>query len=616
MPTKMISSIQRAGWASLLVLLASMLAGCGGSIPTPPSNTTPPVTVTLQGQLTDAVTGAAVVGAKIGIGTRSAITDVNGHYEMLNFPVFSGTTVARDYQATLTLTGVTSPIMMTNPATTPRYPNIKFTMPLAPVAGATAGNHDFKVGKLSANISGVVGDSGLLPLGGATIELQDNTASGMAGSIIRTSTSTAVTGAYAFANVEAGMDYKLLGRSGDGLKQGNITTGKLSDNQTLLLPLGGTPTLILSALDTYSPRIINVSPANNADVVPGALNVVFTFNEPIKQDAYSIPNPAVLNNIYYDINVSYGGQKAVGNYAHTLSWNASFDALTINLPATGISSKFTVDLSLLSPTTTAGATPVTTLGKLQDLSGNGLEKSPVLTAGNLLAFTTNGGIPAVPPIITSLNAPGLNYNATSVTLDWLPATGATKGYNIYRSTRSSLAPGVIQPFAIVASGVLATTFVDTAAATNFNLLPIPGTAQSYAYHVTSINSDLIESAPSNEVLVKDAVVPTAVGTAGICVAPGGNSLTVTTPVTPTANGQVQFTFSEPLDVISAQTLANFTGVNISAIKLTSPTTVVLDFLAPITCVNTNTVVLGVGITDVAGNTLGGTLAQRTLTYLP
>lgn len=609
-------AFQRFIWVSSLISLLLTLGGCGGPIPTPTGNTNTSTTVTLQGQLTDAATGVPIVGASIGIATRTAITDVNGHYEMASFIVASGTSVARDYQASINLTHVTSPINMTLPATTPRYPNIKFTMPIVPAAGVTATNHDFKVGKLSANISGVVGDSTLLPLAGAIIELQDNSATTMAGTVIRTATSAPVTGGYSFANVEAGMDYKLVGRSSDGLKQGNIVTGKLADNQTLLLPLGGVPALVLTSADTYSPRIINVSPTNNADIAPGAVNVVFTFNEPIKQDSYSIPNLSVPNNIYYDINVSYGGQKAAGNFAHSMAWNATFDALTISLPSTGVSAKFSVDLSLLSPITSIGATPVTTLGKLKDLAGNGLEKSPVLTAGNLLSFTTNGGILAVSPVITSLNAPGLDCTASSVTLDWLPATGATKGYNIYRSTRNSLSSGVVQPFVIVASGVAATTFADTSALTGFNLLPLSDTAQSYAYHVTAINSDLIESAPSNELLVKDAVAPTAVGTAGVCVAPAGNSLTIPSPITASANGQVQLTFSEPLAVIAAQTLSNYTGLNISAAKLTSPTTVVLDFALPITCVNTNTVVLGVGITDVAGNALGGTLQQRTLTYLP
>lgn len=604
-------------WHLTGLLVAAWLSACGGSIPTPVSNATAPTTTTVQGQLTDAVTGQPVVGAKIDIGVRSATTDTNGHYEIANVPTNSGTTVTRDYQATLTLTGVTSPINMTNAATRPRYPDRKFAMPVVPATGTTAANHDFKVGKLSGNIAGVVGDSGLLPLGSAIVELQDNTA-GMVGNVLRTVTANATTGAYSFANVEAGVDYKLVGRSSDGTKQGNITTGKLSDNQSLSLPLSGTPALLLTGTDTYSPRIIKVTPDNNADIAPGAVNVVLTFNEPIKQDAYSIPNVSVQNNIYYDINVSYGGQKAAGNYAHTMSWNATFDVLTINLPATGVSSKFTVDLSLLSPisTTTAGTT-TTALGKLKDMSGNGLEKSPVLTAGNLLSFTTNGGTPAVAPVILSPNAAGLDSNATTVTLDWLPATGATKGYNIYRSTRSSLAPGVIQPFVLIAGPITASTYADTTALSGFNLLPLPETAQSYAYRVTSINSDLIESAASNELLIKDAVAPTAVGTAGVCVAPGGTSMTATTvPVTVTPNGQVKFTFSEALAVVAAQTLANYTGTNISAVTLTTPTTVVLDFSVAITCVNTNTVVVGTGVTDVAGNTLGGTLAQRTLTYLP
>lgn len=598
-------------YISMVAWVIGVLTACGGSVPAPTPNTTTPTLVTLQGQLTDAATGEPIVNAKIDIGSRTAFTNSSGHYEIANVQANSGTTVARDYQATITLTGVTAPINMTNAATAPRYPNIKFTMPVA--ASGTQGNHDFKVGKLSATIKGVVGDSTLLPLGGATVELQDNTA-GMVGNVLRTTTANATTGDYAFANIEAGVDYKLVGHSSDASKQGNITTGKLADNQTLQLPLSSTPALILSAVDTYSPRIIKVSPENNADIAPGAVNVVFTFNEPIKQDVYSIPNLSVTDNIFHDINVSYGGRKAAGNYAHTMSWNSTFDALTINLPATGTSSKFTVDLSLLSPTTT-GTT--TTLGKLKDLSNNGLERSPVLTAGNLLAFTTNGGVLAVPPVIASPDAPSLDRNATSVTLDWLPAAGANKGYNIYRSTSNSLASGVAEPFIQIAGPVTASTYTDTQTLSQFNLLPLPEVAQSYAYRVTSINSDLIESAPSNEVLVKDGVAPTPIGTSGICVAPGSNSLAInTTPPTLTSNGQVQFTFSEPLAAVAVETLANYVGVNISAAKLTSPTTVVLDFSAPITCLNIYNVVLGNGITDVAGNPLAGSLIQRTMTYVP
>lgn len=124
-----------ARWCITVPLIATLLAGCGGSIPTPASNAATSTTVTLQGQLTDAVSGQPIVGAKIEIGVRSAITDANGHYELTNVPANSGSTVSRDYQATLTLTGVTSPINMTNAATSPRYPDRKFSMPITSAAG-------------------------------------------------------------------------------------------------------------------------------------------------------------------------------------------------------------------------------------------------------------------------------------------------------------------------------------------------------------------------------------------------------------------------------------------------------------------------------------------------
>jgi hypothetical protein len=604
-----VPSINQLRWSTLIGIISLLMAGCGGSVPSPSPDTTPITLVTLQGQVTDAFTGEPIVGAKLDIGSRTATTNSSGRYEITNYPANSGGGVARDYQATISLTGVTSPVKMTDAAVKPRYPDKKFALPLAPAGGGNAANHDFKVGKLSAAIRGIVGDSNLLPIGGVTVELLDNTI-GMVGNAIRSASSNATTGEFSFANIEAGVDYKLVARTADGTQQGTITTGKLSDNQTLNLPLGGTLALILSGTDTYPPRIIKVSPDNNADIAPGTVNVVLTFNEPIKQDAYSIPNPSVLNNIYRDIDVSYGGKKAAGNFAHALTWNSSFDALTINLPDTGTSSKFTVDLSLLYSSPASGS--ANTLGKLKDNAGNGLEKSPVLTSGALLAFTTNGGLAAVAPVILSPDAPGLDWSATSVMLDWQPATGASKGYNIYRSTRDST--GSIEPFVLLAGPVIDTAYTDTQTqASSFNLVLRDEIAQSYVYRVTSVNSDLIESAPSNELLIKDVIGPTAQGIAS-CVIPGGTSLTITAPVTPSVNGQVQLSFSEPLSQSTAQTPTHYTGTNISAAKLIAPTSVVLDFSAPITCDGTNKIIMGNGLTDLAGNALTGTEAERTVTY--
>ena len=590
------------------VMLVVWMSGCGGSIPQPSSTSNTPATVTLQGQLTDAATGEPIVGARIDIGNMIATTNTNGYFEMLNVPAnnSTGNGVARDYLAVITLTSVTSPVDMANTAITPRYPDRKFIAPLTPAAGGA--NHDFKVGKLSSTIQGVVADANRAPLANAIVELQ-STGTGTAGNILQSATSNSA-GEYSFQNIEAGATYKLFGHNTDWSLQGEVTTGVMSQGQTLSLSLGEGTALLLSNADTYSPRIIAVTPENNMDVAPGAVDVVLTFNEPIKQDAYSTPNTATsLSNIYHDINVSYGGQKAAGNMVHTLSWNAAFDKLTISIPNTGVSAKYTVDLSLLSPVTAGGTT---TLGKLQDQAGNGLENSPVLS-NNVLSFSTSGGVAAAPPVILSPNAASLDSNASSVILDWQPVLGATKGYYIYSSTRNYLSTGVAEPFIQLAGPITTSTYTDTLAASGFNFLATTEVGRYYVYRVTSINSDLIESAPSNEVTVQDVIAPTAVGTSGICVAPGGNSLTVTTPVTTTTNGQVQFTFSEALDVIAAETLANYTGTNISAVSLTSPTTVVLDFSAPITCVNTNSVTVGTGIKDVSGNPIAGVAV---LTYVP
>jgi len=247
-----------------IAFMASLLASCGGDIPTPAATSTT-TAVTLQGQLTDSITGQAIAGARIAIGSRSATTDSNGYYQIGNYPANSSGGVARDYLATITLTDVSSPVYMLNTATTPRYPDLVFRMPASPGANDATTTHNFKVGKMSASIQGVTGDANFKTIGGVIVELQDNS-TGTAGNIIRATTSDAATGGFTFANVEAGVDYKLVGQTSDGIMQGNVTTGKLVDNQTLSLPLGGMSSLVLSSTDTYSPRIIKVSPENNADV--------------------------------------------------------------------------------------------------------------------------------------------------------------------------------------------------------------------------------------------------------------------------------------------------------------------------------------------------------------
>jgi len=595
----------------ILFVGGHLLSSCGGSIPSPDPEA--PNTVTLRGQVLDAASGEVIVRAKINIGSRSAVTDNNGYYEISDFPSSSGVSVSRDYQATINLNEVISPIDMTNSESMPRYPEIKFSKPINIDESITPVNHNFLIGKLSANIRGVVGDDNRFPVGNVVIELWDNSSS-IAATTSRVTTSDPETGQYEFLNVEAGIEYKLIGESNDRLLQGELIIAGISDSQSIQLDLNSSSVLLLNTTDSYSPRIIKVSPENNSDVAPGNVNIVFTFNEPIYQDSYSIPNPLLTtNNIYYDINVSYGGQKAAGNLAHDLYWNLTFDELTVAIPFTGVSSKNTIDLSLLSP---KEEDSIRTLGKLKDNAGNGLENSPVLSEGQLLSFTTSGGVVAEAPVLYSINAASLDSDATSVILDWQPVLGATKGYNIYRSTRNSLDTGVVEPLVFLSGPISESKFEDTFDEYGFGLILNSEIAQHYVYYITSVNSDLIESAPSNEITIRDVIVPSIVGTSGQCVPPGGNSLTVLSPVTITENGQVQITFSEPLDVIMAENVANYTANNLTSVKLISPTEIVLDFSTPIICANTETVLIGETVTDVAGNAISGTEGERMITFSP
>ena len=594
-----------------LFLMVSVLVSCDDSIPPPESDSDETNTVTLNGQVTDAVSGEGIEGARVEIGTRTAVTDILGFYEITDVPTESGLSLAAVYEVSIDLSQVTFPIDMTNSGTSPRYPARKLEDPIR-VSSLTATLHDFQVGKLSASIRGVVGDGSRLPVRGAIIELLEF-ADGVEGETISTTTSDEQTGAYSFENIESGSDYRLFGRSEDGLLQGDLVTGTLDDGQALSLTLGDASALLLTSLDSFPPRIIAVSPENNADVEPGPVEVVFTFNEPIEQDEYSIPDvTATSNNIYVDIDVEFGGQKSVDNSLHTMNWNANHDQLTIVIPDTGISSRYSVDLSALSPSSSSDQNS----GKLRDLSGNTLISSPVLTSGNVLNFTTNGGVLTEAPVLASPNAAGVDSDAASVTLDWLPVPGAVKGYNIYRSTRASHNGDVETPFELLAGPVTDSIFIDTSGFSGFSLLASSETAQYYVYKVTSINSDLIESDFSNEVVVRDTVSPTIANTEAICVAPGEDSRTILSPVTPTTNGQVQIAFSEPLDVLAAEDINNYAGTSVSAAKLITSATVVLDFSSPIDCESDDMIVIGVGVIDVFGNALQGTDEQRTITYAP
>ena len=110
---------------AFVVFVLSGLVGCGDDttnnsttdIANPNPNTLTP-TGTLQGQVTDAVTGAAIIGAVVNIGIQSATTDASGHYVLYGIPANSPenttTGYTGSYQATVDLAGVTAPVNMTD----------------------------------------------------------------------------------------------------------------------------------------------------------------------------------------------------------------------------------------------------------------------------------------------------------------------------------------------------------------------------------------------------------------------------------------------------------------------------------------------------------------------
>jgi hypothetical protein len=195
--------------------------------------------------------------------------------------------------------------------------------------------------------------------------------------------------------------------------------------------------------------------------------------------------------------------------------------------------------------------------------------------------------------------------------------GATKGYNIYRSTRSYLNTDAEEPFIKIANGVGESKLVDTEDDSGFSLLVSNEIAQYFVYRVTSVNSDYIESSPSNELTIEDVVPPSMSSvSASDCVEPGGHSLNVAKLDEIVENGQIEITFSEALDAVSAKTLANYTGSNLTSVTLNTPTTVLVDFSVPITCAHTESITVGTGVLDIVGNGLSGNTEGRTITYVP
>jgi Bacterial Ig-like domain len=503
-------SIRKYTFSVLMIIgLSFGLTACFGIPDAAPPEETGAIG-TVKGKLLDSMSQLPIVGAKIDLGSA---TDAEGVYSIDNVVItFDGANNIRDalYKVKIDLRNVTSPINMVDTSVTPRYPDYSYDITSVQFSTATSTststrvtylkeNVDFNVGKLAATISGVVADRNtLLPVS------QDYTVNlislGSSGNGVNEqqvgSAQTDANGGFTFANIESFRRFRIESYNLAQTFRGSLSLTAPADGVTRNLSVATNDAILVASTDTLSPTIINVTPQRDADIAPAPVEVIFTFSEPILQTANTSTSPSVATGLYNTVVVNYTGDKASNvtsslssNITRSLSWNALFTQLKVTIPTLAPASKYTVDL-----------TPANAL--LMDLNGNALDNT---NDRRLLSFTTNGAITPNPPgLVTVVNNASINYDSTSVVLDWLPVSGA-KAYNVYRATSSLGATGQLQLIGGSPS-TLISGYTDTLPANSF----IAGQNKlSYTYQVRSVSADNIESDASPEVIAQDTIAPTA-----------------------------------------------------------------------------------------------------------
>ena len=592
----------------LVIVLAFNVIGCttkenGSTAVGNPVPSTFSPTGTIQGNLVDVVTQQPIVGAIVDIGAGQATTSSTGEFVIYNVPATTDSlnnTVNGTYNVTIDLRNVTSPVLMSSPTATYKYPNFSYsTVSVSYTSlddtsannpgGGSGSNHDtpvsglvaplpLAVGKLASNIVGVVTYSNTSPINalqsvgaGWTVELV-STGSNNAGTPSGTGTAgtgntgnvvavtlTGANGDFTFNNIESMQAFAIRAWDPTNTFYGTKNVTSVADGQTLtLVPQTSTnntvlnQTVLVNTIDNIAPFISTVSPEVGSDITPtGGVNVIYTFSEPIRQGAYALclTNSGVAGScLYKDIAVNFMGAKA-GNIAYALSWNAAATQLTVNIPTLASSSTYSVDLT--------GALGV---GKLTDDSFN---NTSAADPKRIVTFSTNGGPIADAPInLVITNSASLDFNS-QVVFDWLPASGA-RAYHVYRmpiqmwSGATETLP--IRLIGTVSDSAFTDNFTDDVAGNKALSHDIPANnifagisfdekiniQLKYVYTVVSLNTDSLEGPASASVTAVDVMGANLTNGAAIFadITDGDNTLTVY--------------FNEPLDEASAEIAANYT----------------------------------------------------------
>lgn len=598
-----------------LLLIPLMMWGCSElNTPSTAGQTNPnPSTLnpvgTIQGKLVDKVTLSPISGAVIDIAVGKATTAETGQFKIANVPATNDAakeTVTGSYSATIDLREINKEIDAENKKIEaanaklpegstptplkPKYPDfayntfeVEFTslresesLDVAesqhdtPVDKLIA-NKDLSVGKLHANIEGVVAgcsgndDDFYTPVGeGYTVKLyttfsSGTTSSGASGHLIG-QTTTDASGKYSFSNVEERLDVTIVAESPDGTLVGEssgVTTP--ADGETLkLTDIQQSVAIHVCSNDIHGPEIVSVSPEVGSDQTPGSIGVELTFSEPVKQTAETGTDPSGVNNLYDNIEVMYDGSKA-GNVAYSLAWNSTFDKLTVTIPSTGTSSLYHVRLLNIDDVFTDANGETAVLGECPDDEDVPSDYGVIADDDPndcTVYFTTKGGTTPGTPAVTLVNASSLDEGeSTEMVLNWNAVPGA-KTYNVYCTP--------IQDWGTTTQNgttVLADTVGDSQASVDVVSFVENGDVKlKYECFVRGVNSDGWEGPDSNKVTGEDKLGPELVDISGwgddgslICPDTDATTCDVDDMIT-----DITLYFSELLNSDSAQTTSNYT----------------------------------------------------------
>ena len=600
---------------SIAIVLA-LLAGCKQESSTPIQPVQTSLLAyqpkgTISGLIKNAINAIPVAGAVISVGfeggVQSTTSDVAGAFSFANVPageyqIVNGQAVATGtYILTVSLLDYNSKVTDATKKYRDYYyttVTIKFTS-LSPgdslAASDLVGVTHLDISYLNTTVQGQVVDQNQQPVANATVMLYDAT---VAPNVLLGQTVTASNGGFFFTSIDNGLTVTLQARSADGTLQGALAAFTLPANVTAdsLRSQVVSERVMITPVDNVAPKVILISPENNSDVSPNNLQVVYTFSEPIKQNAYTrVDLPPGDGTILDDITVTYVGfKKTSAAINFSAQWNAGFTQLTLTPQGVIGSAKYTVSAAAA-------------FGKITDNANNPLTNNQAITGDfELLSFTTNGGtaVPAAPVLTRRLVAPFnfLDYNGGTVGLEWNYDPTA-RSYNIYKSVDGG-------SFNLLAGNVFAVQATDNSGSL---VIPVgatdPLSTGNVRYMVRAESKDLVEGAASNIISVVDNVRPGMKSTTSVATAGSTNSWIYT----------VRFT--EPMTVSVAENVANYSFSNTGTVTFTINSALYLgnsggDYIVQLGVTTSAALPAGyilivTNLTDLAGNTINPNANTKT-----